>query len=284
MSKILCSFLACLLSAGLAPAEDGLRVVSYNVWYGFTKVPERKGTYLKWMKDQEPDVVSLQELNGYTADKLKADAAAWGHEHSAILKEDGFPTGISSRFPIEDVQRFREGFHHGQLRALIKGIYFYVIHLHPSNWETRGREADLILADIASLPKGAEVMLVGDFNTFSAADRAHYAHGKLEPFFGKRDEKYKEKNLRDGKLDYSVIAKFTGAGMVDLEHAKRGEGYHFTGSFPTKIEKPGDHGSARRLDYVFASPALAKRVTRAKVVADDMTWKLSDHLPVIVDF
>ena len=283
MSKILCSILVCLLSAGHSLAEDKLRVVSYNVWYGFTKVPDRKAAYLKWMKEQNPDVVSLQELNGYTADKLKVDAATWGHKHSAILKENGFPTGISSRYPIEDVQRFRKGFHHGQLRARIKGIYFYVIHLHPSNWETRGREADLILANIASLPKDSKVMLVGDFNTFSAADRPYYAHRKLESFFSKRDGNGKEKNLRDGKLDYSVIAKFTDAGLVDLEHSKRGKDYKFTGSFPTKIEKSGDHGSARRLDYVFASPTLAKQVTRAEIVADDLTWKLSDHLPVIVD-
>ena len=283
MSKIFYTILACLLSAGFALAGESMRVVSYNVWYGFTKVPDRKADYLKWMKDQNPDVVSLQELNGYTAGKLKADAATWGHKHSAILKESGFPTGISSRFPIEDVQRFREGFHHGQLRARIKGIYFYVIHLHPSNWKTREREADLILADIASLPKDSKVMLVGDFNTFSTADRKYYAHGKLESFFSKRDGNGKEKNLRGGKIDYSVIAKFTDNGLIDLEHSKRGKDYKFTGSFPTKIAKSGDHGSARRLDYAFASPALAKRVTRAEVIANDITWKLSDHLPVIIE-
>ena len=283
MSKVLCSVLICLFTVAYSAAGERLRVVSYNVWYGFTKVPERKADYLAWMKAQEPDVVSLQELNGYTADKLKADASVWGHEYSAILKEDGFATGITSRFPIEDVKRFREGFHHGLLRARIKGIYFYVIHLHPSNWEVRAREADLILADIAALPKGVGAVLVGDFNTFSSADKAHYAHGKLEPFFAKRDKAYGEKNLRDGKLDYSVIAKFTDSGLVDLDHSKRGEGYRFTGSFPTKIEKPGDHGEARRLDYVFASSSLAKGVTRAEVVADETTWKLSDHLPVIVE-
>ena len=264
-------------------ASNHLRVLSYNVWYGFTKVPERKKNFLNWMKAQNPDLVSLQELNGYTADKLKADAAAWRHPHSAILKEDGFPTGITSRFPIEEVRRFREGFHHGLLRARIKGIYYYVIHLHPGNWEIRGREADLILADIAELPKDAQVALVGDFNTFSKTDERHYMKTRLEPFFAARDTKYKEKNLRDGKLDYSVIRKFTAAGLIDLEHSKRRAGYLFTGSFPTKIKKPGDHGEARRLDYVFASPSLAKRVTRVEIIADDTTWILSDHLPMIVE-
>lgn len=275
-------FLA-ITSVNSSLAADRGRILSYNVWYGFTKVPERKANFLKWVKAQKPDVVSLQELNGYTAKKLKTDAAAWGHLHSAILKEEGFPTGITSRHPIEEVRRFREGFHHGLLRARIGGIYYYVIHLHPSNWEKRKSEADLILADIAKLPKDAQVVLVGDFNTFSSEDKKYYSSSQLEPFFAARDSKYKEINLREGKLDYSVIGKFTSAGLVDLEHAKRDTKYRFTGTFPTKINKPGDHGEARRLDYVFASPSLAKRVKRAKIIADDTTWTLSDHLPVIID-
>jgi hypothetical protein len=44
----------------------GLRLISYNVWYGFTEVPERKTIWLSWMNEQGPDIVSLQELNGYT--------------------------------------------------------------------------------------------------------------------------------------------------------------------------------------------------------------------------
>jgi hypothetical protein len=32
---------------------------------------------------------------------------------SALLKEDGFPTGITSRYPLEDIQRIKQGFHHG---------------------------------------------------------------------------------------------------------------------------------------------------------------------------
>jgi endonuclease/exonuclease/phosphatase family metal-dependent hydrolase len=139
------------------------------------------------------------------------------------------------------------------------------------------------LADIAELPKGALVALVGDFNTFATTDEKHYMKTRLEPFFAARDTKYKEKNLRDGNLDYSVIRKFTAAGLIDLEHSKREASYRFTGSFPTKIKKQGDHGEARRLDYVFASPSLAKRVTRAEIIADDTTWILSDHLPMIVE-
>ena len=64
----------------------------------------------------------------------------------------------------------------------------------------------------------------------------------------------------------------------------RGEEYTFTGSFPTLIEKSGNHGSKRRLDYIFTNADLLPYVHQAAVIANNNTWILSDHMPVIVDF
>ena len=125
--------------------SSGFKILSYNVWYGFSKVPDRKKTWLAWMKEQDPDVVSLQELNGYSPQILAEDALSYGHSYSVLLKEEGFPTGITSRYPIEDIQKITEGFHHGLIRVRIQEIYFYVIHLHPSNWEFRKAEIMMIL-------------------------------------------------------------------------------------------------------------------------------------------
>ncbi len=72
-------------------------------------------------------------------------------------------------------------------------------------------------------------------------------------------------------------------GLTDLEAVKRSSSYHFSGSFPTWIEKEGEHGDLRRLDYIFASGNLVKSVTRAKIIASDTAQILSDHLPVVVD-
>lgn len=263
--------------------SPGLRIITYNVWYGFTEVPERKETWLAWMKNQYPDVVCLQELNGYTPEKLAEDAKHYGHPHSVLLKEEGFPTGITSRYPIEDVQKIREGFHHGVIRARTNGIYFYVIHLHPSNWEMRISEINKILTDIKTLPPDSKVILAGDFNTFSPLDSVYYIHGRLEPFFNDRDSLYKEKNMNHGKLDYSVIQEVLDFGFVDLEAITRDSLYNFSGSFPTRIEKEGEHGDQRRLDYIFASPNLAGKIIHAKIVATDSAFILSDHLPVEVD-
>jgi exodeoxyribonuclease III len=149
--------------------------------------------------------------------KLAEDAKRYGHEYSVLLKEDGFPTGITSRYPIEDVKKVREGFHHGLLRARIQDIYFYVIHLHPSNHEVRKKEIALILNDIEQLPAGSEVILAGDFNTFSQLDSVYYAHGRLESFFSERDKKYNERNLNNGRLDYDELRSLMGSGLIDLE-------------------------------------------------------------------
>ena len=164
-------------------AGESLRLITYNVWYGFTEVPDRKAQWIRWMKEQKPDIVSLQELNEYTPQMLAKDAQHWGHQYSELLKEGGFPTGITSRYLIEDVQKILEGFHHGLMRVRIKGVYYYVIHLPPSNWETRIREIQLILEDISNLPEGSSVILAGDFNTFSPVDSNYYINSSLQPFF-----------------------------------------------------------------------------------------------------
>jgi endonuclease/exonuclease/phosphatase family metal-dependent hydrolase len=269
-----------------APNEstENLRLITYNVWYGFTKVPERKNKWIRWMQEQKPDIVSLQELNEYTSDMLAADAASWSHPHSVLLKEEGFPTGITSKYPIEDVQRYMDGFHHGLLRVKIQGMIIYVIHLHPSNWEIRNKEIDFIITNIKGQPKDTPIILAGDFNTFSIYDSVFYSHGKLEPFFMARDMEYNEINLKHGYLDYSVLEKLRKNDLIDLEYHMRPSYYYFTGSFPTLIEKEGEHGNQRRLDYVFTNQKLADQVIRAEIIADEVTLKLSDHLPMIVDF
>lgn len=260
-----------------------LKLISYNVWYGFTEVPDRKKTWIAWMKEQDPDIVSLQELNEYTAQKLAEDAKSFGHEYSVLLKEEGFPTGITSRYPIEEIHKITKGFHHGLIRVRIRGIYIYVIHLHPGNWEFRKSEIDQILKDTKELPPDSKIILAGDFNALSSFDSVYYAHGRLEPFFTGLDKQYKDKNLDMGRLDYSVIQEVMDFGFIDSEAGMRDSSYRFTGSFPTLIEKEGEHGDQRRLDYVFVSKNLANKVISARIIASDTTLILSDHLPVVVE-
>jgi hypothetical protein len=64
--------LASLLSAchlkenGQNTSPGQLKIITHNVWYGFTKVPDRKPDWIRWMEKQQADVVCLQELNRYS--------------------------------------------------------------------------------------------------------------------------------------------------------------------------------------------------------------------------
>jgi len=235
------------------------------------------------MAAQAPDVVALQELNGYTPDRLAADARHWGHPHSILLKEDGFPTGVTSRYPITDVTILREGFHHGLLRCRIAGLWFYVVHFHPANFERRVAEAGLLEGDVRQLAEeNPRIVLAGDFNGFSPADRGFYdADPRLVPFFRMLDGRDRHaRNLNDGRLDYGGIEAILGQGFVDLVAASRGPSEPFVGTFPTPLVGNEDHGTDRRLDFIFTSPNLAGSVQSVAILRDAATARLSDHYPV----
>ena len=263
---------------------EKLRIVTHNVWYGFTKKTEpRYSNWKRWMKAQAPDVVSLQELNQYTEEKLQSDAESWGHPYSVLLKEEGFPTGITSRYPITDVKRIRQGYHHGLLRCRIQGIWFYVIHFHPSNFQWRVDEAALLKKDVESLPEeNPKVVLAGDFNGFSPADQSHYDSDQvLVPFFKSLDQKNpRARNLNDGKIDYGGIQAILDQGYTDLIASQRSPHLPYVGTFPGALVSDQDHGSDRRLDYIFVSPSLREQVESVAILRDPCTEMLSDHIPV----
>lgn len=273
---------------GADGSSDHLKIISHNVWYGFSRKPEpRYENWRRWMADQAPDIVSLQELNGYTPERLAEDAAAWGHRYSVLLKTDGFPTGVTSRYPITDVKRIREGMHHGLLRCRIRGLWIYVIHFHPSDFARRVEEAGHLREDIRSLPDpDPKIVLAGDFNGFSPLDRAHYTtDAKLNEFFEMLDQRDRARNLNDGHLDYGGIEAIEAMGFVDLiaQHRRGEDGAEtpFVGTFPTALVSDENHGTDRRLDYVFVSGNLVERVVEAAILRDAVTEQLSDHIPVM---
>jgi gluconolactonase len=262
-----------------------LRVITHNVWYGFNKKAEpRHENWLRWMADQAPDVVALQELNGYTAERLGREAKAWGHDFSVLLKTEGFPTGLTSRYPITDVKRILDAMHHGLLRCRIRGVWFYVVHFHPSNYARRVEEVAVLADDIRSLPDDdPQIVLAGDFNGFSPIDRASYEMGsELVDFFEMLDTRDGAMNLNNGRIDYGGIEAVLTLGFVDtVGHFRKQNEQPFVGTFPAKLVSDENHGTDRRIDYIFVSSNMVGRVESADVLRDPVTERLSDHIPVI---
>ena len=267
----------------VANERKSVRVLTYNAWYGFTKKADRKPEWLRYVRSLQSDIVALQELNGYTEEKLAEDGKFWGHKFTALLKKDGFPTGITSRYPIENLSRVTEGYHHGMLSCKTGGIQVYVIHLHPGHWEIRHQEIDLLLKTLASHQLNEPVLLIGDFNTFSARDQAHYQQSPdMIPFFRRLDIRWKSnRNLRNDRLDYSHLQKIERAGYQDVIAERR---ERFLGTFPTKLRLDEDNGPSRRLDYIFANKVLAEKCIKAQYLINSKTDLLSDHYPAISEF
>lgn len=266
------------------------RVISYNVLDGFTTRPERREQVAAWLARQQADVVALEELNQYTEDRLRQESRRWGHQHAVQLKLNGYPTGLTSRTPITAVERVVEGYHHGVLHGRTAGIDFLVVHLSPHEFRVRAVEAARI-ADWARelMADGRQVIVLGDFNSLSPADRPFYEARGMIDFHRHRPESRQNPNLNDGLPDFTVHQAFLDASLVDVvaRHTPLGP-ERITCATPL-IRPPDADETAwqrgqRRIDFLMANPDLAARSVAARVANDPSMDLLSDHYPIMADF
>ena len=233
--KTILLFLLCLLPFQLFPKakKEGseLRVLSYNVWYGFTKQPERKKKWLEYVSSLKPDVVSLQELNSYTEEKLAEDARAWGHPHSVLLKTKGFPTGITSVFRSRKshvLWRVSPWFAFVQ-NGWDSGLCNSSSSRH---WQIRHREVDLLTRELAKRNPSEKILLAVTSTPFHRETANNIKKRRHDSFFRRLDKRWKSnRNLREDQLDYTHLEKIEKAGFIDLVAGKR---TGFLGTFPTK--------------------------------------------------
>ena len=294
MNRVILVVLFCAsfnLKARGQEASTALRVVTYNIWNGFDwgKDTMRHQKFLAWASFNHPDIFALQELCGYTQAKLEKDAKAWGHDHTLLLKEDGYPVGITSKWPITLIGKHREGMWHGMLHVKTAGIDVFVVHLSPADWKTRNQEAQIITQKIDSITNDRYLVL-GDFNAHSPMDAdldrekksllARYKIGDANR------EKYQ--NLRHGYWDYSTMSIFLSKGLIDLSmpFLLPSERFSFPAPALANIWQTESEISRHqeRIDFILSSPTLAKYCVYSRILNGQETGALSDHYPVLVDF
>lgn len=105
----------------------------------------RRERFISRIKSRTPEVVAMQELCGFTQESLIELANEWGHPYAAIVKESGYPVGITSKKPIIVENRIIENVGHGLLHVKTYGYDFLVTHLNPSDTKKRHKEAKFIL-------------------------------------------------------------------------------------------------------------------------------------------
>ncbi|MDY3851342.1 MAG: endonuclease/exonuclease/phosphatase family protein [Prevotella sp.] len=265
---------------GEMPAQT-FKVLSYNIYKGLMcDSSVNKQDFAKWVSKQQPDIVALQEVNGFTQAKLSQLAADYGHPYAVLLKEEGYPVALTSRFPIVNVQKVIDNMHHGFILAQVKNYHILVTHLSPHKYKKRGEEVDMLLATVkATHPKGKWLMM-GDFNAYSPWDKESYKDGLVRERTRQLEMKYKShQNLKNGELDFSVIEKVLNGGFCDALKLKNRD---YVSSAPTKVLEHSDlHANPTfRIDYIFVSQSLKKDVVQCRIIKDDYTDNHSDHYPV----
>ena len=284
----------------LLAQNDTIKVLSYNIWNGFDwgKDTERKEKMTEWLKGVDPDVIGYQELNDFTEAELKAWGNEIGHPYAVLLKEDGYPIGITSKKPIKMITGMQGGLWHGMLHVETFGIDFIVLHLSPHDWEFRRREAEIICEyaekSILNNPE-KRLMVMGDFNAHSPYD-ANF--DTINPLSLKRLQQSDSvriiqngpnahQNLRNGAIDYSVISKFLSIPLVDI--VQKSVPDKDKNSFPTPLVvsdlSPEDLAKYRkRIDYILVSTNLESSFQEAKIINQGVPKALSDHYPVMASF
>lgn len=267
-----------------------LRVMTYNIWNGFDwgKDSARHQNCIDWIKSQKPDVLALQELCGYTEDKLKKDAAKWGHKYVQLLKTNGYPTALTSNRPIQLKERIVKPFWHGLLHCESYGIDFFVVHLSPSDCNIRLDEARRITERIKTLASDSFIVL-GDFNSLSPMDAQIMEVNTDLKNRARANTNKKYSNLRLGEFDYSVISEFLACPAVDVSLGKVEIENAYT--FPAPVLAGlYDHTpetivqQRRRIDYIISSPSIAKTCTKVEIFNQKDTHMLSDHYPMMAEF
>ena len=278
-----------------------LTVLNYNVWNSFNHNKSYEET-VQWVNRLEPDIAAWQELVGWSEQKLKESAVDWNHTHAAALKNGGYNIGLTSKFPIEVIERRTENYHHGFLHCRTAGIDVIVCHLWPGKRREQIEEAAQIRDRVIELEKeGREVLLMGDFNAHAASD-AIWLNQQTELIQRRSsaDEKkdVEDRFIRDGKYTFDVMNVILDAPMDDLvqTHFKRtnsptsnSNAIAELGSFPSRIlehaSTPESQASfLERIDFIFATKGLATKCNSASVRHDEMTNTFSDHYPVVAKF
>jgi len=269
-------------TAGEPPSS--LSVLTYNIWNGFEDGKDEQKEFMEWMEEQDVDVAALQELVDVSAVDLGKAARKWDHRHSVLLKEDGYPVGLTSKYPIENVRRVINGMHHGYLYAETAGIGFYVVHFSPNDAQKRIEEAERLIADIQSAELPEYYFVLGDLNSYSPRDSfAYMQRYRYFPEESRTEEVQKRLVSYTEAETYTPVRLLENAGLYDLAGtAKRYIGTKST--FPTEVFGPMQSYNRHRIDFIFGNEAVLDHLQEASVLQTDETKYLSDHFPVRAEF
>lgn len=278
MRKITITALLLVLPAWYVLAQQPFRIISYNILEGMkTDTTTGKQQFVSWLKEKNPDVLALQECNGFTQQTLEALARTYGHSYAVIVKEKGYPTGLTSRYPITGIRKVNEGMTHGYIVARVQDYNIIVLHLNPHQYKKRREEIARVLRDSSLQAGKRHWVIMGDFNSHSPLDKGRMENGRVirvQQAAAKKNPKIE--NLVDGQhIDFTIQQSMLDAGFTDaalwydeIQERETGKSNILSDS---------------RIDFTYISKDLRRKLLQCGFIYDDFTKKYSDHRPILLE-
>ncbi len=245
-----------------------LRALTYNILVG---AEERLPFIRDIIRSQTPDVVAIQEAN--SRDNIESLARelemrlVFGEAnceyHLALLTRLPVVRSVTHRSPVFEKAAL-------EVETLWNGQPLRVIttHLKANIGQETRRAAEIDELLRLTGPAGdAPRLLLGDFNALSPVDRF-----VPDAEISDEDVAFAERAYVAPRL---AIPKLLAAGYVDIYRQMRPSTTGYTTKTPTPVV---------RIDYIFASPALARRATHCDRVESPLVILASDHMPVRAEF
>jgi exodeoxyribonuclease-3 len=246
--------------------KKNFKVISYNVYYGMREdASMSKQSFVDWISSQAPDVLAIQEANGFTSSSLKSMAEKYNHKYSELLSEKGFPVAITSKYPITNVKKVMTTNNQGYIHAIVQDYNIVILHLDASSRSVRNDQMQTILTNtVKAYPSRKKWLIMGDFNCVSPLDE--------QDLIGKSGSK--EFDINQDLLDnYKFID------VVRHQHNQ------FIPSCRTEhfLELQGDPNWITRYDFIYASQDLNQQIAHSDIIRDSFTKRMSDHYPILLE-
>ncbi len=262
-----------------------LSVATWNINSVRLRLPQVE----RFLAEQAPDVLCLQEIKCQEHQFPYEAMRAAGYEHIAVHGQKGYH-GVAtvSRVPIRDFSR-HDWQDNGEARHIgveltdpaMQGMVIENVYIPAGGDEPDrtinakfGQKLDFLermtrWADSVDRP----TLIVGDFNV-APLESDVWNHQALL------------KVVSHTPVEVAALQGFMDAhGWADLgrQHIAAPERYYSWWSYRAKDYRAGDRG--RRLDHMWASPELARQTTAHRVHEDTRGWQQpSDHVPLVTDF
>ncbi len=254
-----------------------MKVINYNIWDGF-RDKTKQDLFVTYLRQENPDVAAIQELCHFSSKEFSQLAQSYGHSYTALLKEEGYPVGLSSKYPIQVISRQIDGFWHGFLHGKIGHIHCIVVHLAPEGCDNRLEEMRKILHYVHQRNLN-NCIILGDFNAHASSDAQVLTSRPMLL------SEYSQHNLKEGFLDFSVADGFLAGGYTDVFYHCNPDSLE-QWSFPTPalgLEVPLCE-VGERIDFQLCSQDLGETIISSNIVVNNLTQQISDHYPLRCEY